>query len=130
MMHQPKTWVFSFKSHDAQTGSYVTAPFKSTLDRVQRVGGVVIVDTAEEVPLFQIDEDGRYDPAKDAPDAARPEKAARGLQPLLQAKLDSVAVALGEHGVDSDEFWEAWTEMEEVADRLRAILGVHGKSWA
>jgi hypothetical protein len=56
--------VYHFKIWDPATNEYIIGPLKSTPERIQQVGGVIMLDTAEEVAASALDEYGRYDPRR------------------------------------------------------------------
>ena len=53
--------VYHFKIRDPQKGEDVFQPGKSTAERIWRIGGDIIADTAEEVSFCALDAEGRYD---------------------------------------------------------------------
>lgn len=54
--------VYAFKVWDGFADTYNYPEFKSTKERIDRVRGVILDDTAENVPVSALDEDGRYIP--------------------------------------------------------------------
>jgi hypothetical protein len=56
--------VHSFKVWDINKGDYAYPPLKSTAERIERARGVIIPNTAEDVPEFAVDGDGQYDPGR------------------------------------------------------------------
>lgn len=56
--------VHSFSVWDAGAGDYVVQPLKSPADRIARIGGEIVPDTAEVVKRTALDAHGRYKPAE------------------------------------------------------------------
>jgi hypothetical protein len=54
--------VHSFSVWDAGAGDYVVQPLKSPADRIARIGGEIVPDTAEVVKRTALDAHGRYKP--------------------------------------------------------------------
>ena len=54
--------VHSFSVWDAGSGDYVVQPLKSPADRIARIGGEIVPDTAEVVKRTTLDAHGRYKP--------------------------------------------------------------------
>jgi hypothetical protein len=54
------TKVFHFKGWDSSSGSYVSPPLKSTLERIKMIRCEIIDGTMEEVAESNLDIHGRY----------------------------------------------------------------------
>jgi hypothetical protein len=54
--------VYQFLTWDHQNGRSVTSRTKSTLERIQLIGGKIVPGTAEDVDTAAIDAAGRYIP--------------------------------------------------------------------
>jgi len=54
--------VYHFKVYDGFRDEFVVPALKSTAERIGRVRGDLIPDSAEDVPASQVDDDGRCRP--------------------------------------------------------------------
>ena len=59
--------VYRFKLEDPQTGDWVVKLSKATEWRIGQLGGQVIASSAEEVPDFDVNQDGYHQPRKLGP---------------------------------------------------------------
>jgi hypothetical protein len=59
-----KVTVHHFRKWDINSGQYLTPPLKSTAERIEEAGGEIILETAEEIDVSKLDDEGRYDPSK------------------------------------------------------------------
>jgi hypothetical protein len=73
--------VHSFKVYDGRSGEMVQQPVKSTAERIARIGGYIVPGSAEWVPPWSIDTEGRV--RTDLPAA-----------PPAMQKVDAIARAL------------------------------------
>ena len=55
-----KIQVFNFRVYDVAAGDMIIPPRKSTLDRIERIGGTVIAATEEWVSSDEIDGEGKH----------------------------------------------------------------------
>lgn len=59
-----KITVFRFKVWDTSTGDYILAESFSTKERIEKVGGIPLRETAKEVDLSTVTPDGVHKPTK------------------------------------------------------------------
>jgi hypothetical protein len=65
MRRRRRVVVYAFSVRSAEDASYVAASYKATLETITRLNGIPFEETAESVPAWRLDADGRYDPGDD-----------------------------------------------------------------
>lgn len=63
--------VHHFKVYDAASDSWIVPTRKSPVERIERIGGVIIPGTEEDVDRSVLDEQDRYDPRARTRERAR-----------------------------------------------------------
>jgi hypothetical protein len=58
--------VYTFETWDENSGNYVTAPRKGTVQRIEHTNGIILQGSEEEVPVELVDQFGEYSPLKTA----------------------------------------------------------------
>lgn len=62
MSDEPRVTVCHYKIWDIISGDWVFSKEKSTAERISRVNGEIVSASCEQVPLADIDDEGRYTP--------------------------------------------------------------------